>query len=128
MRLACGWLPGCIMLLAIQLGPGCMAETDLTYIELQRSGGQLATLRPTFRVTAKDLSPEDRQALDALIGKADVMHLPERFAGRSVPDAFEYRLSIVSPRQTRTIVFHDQDGHPEALDALAEWIRQKKTR
>jgi hypothetical protein len=100
-----------------------MAESQLQFVELQRSGGQVATYRPSFRVDAATLSAGDRAELETLVRRADVLQQPEAFPAPRIPDAFEYRLTVAYANQRRTIVFHDQDGHPQPLDTLVNWIR-----
>ena len=100
-----------------------MAQHDWLYIELERSGGQVPTFRPRFTVEVKSLNPEDRKAIDRLLSNADFFRQPARFSGTGHPDAFEYRLTVQATEGSYTVIFHDGDGHPESLDALAEWVR-----
>jgi hypothetical protein len=73
-------------------------------------------------------SAEDRKAIDRLLSKADFFHQPARFSGTGHPDVFEYRLTVQAAQESHTVVFHDEDGHPESLDALADWIRNYESR
>lgn len=100
-----------------------MAQENWLYIELERSGGHVPTFRPKFRVEIKDLSATECEQLDRLLRNVDFFHQPARFSGTGHPDAFEYRLTVAGGEGSHTVVFHDQDGHPEAIDALATWIR-----
>jgi len=100
-----------------------MADSPLQFVAYERSGGQVPTLKPSGRVEAAGLTSKDRAELEQLVKNADVMHQPETVAAARVPDSFEYRLTVGYADQTRTIVFHDQDGHPQSLDALVNWIK-----
>lgn len=102
-------------------------QKELVYIELERSGGQIPTYRPKFRVEVKDLSAEHRKALDRLLKDADFFHQPARFSGTGHPDAFEYRLNVQATDGSYVLIFHDQDGHPESIDALADWVRTRQS-
>ena len=100
-----------------------MTQENWLSIEFERSGGQVPTFRPRFRVEVKGLSVDDHKAIDRLLGKADFFSQPARFPGTGHPDAFEYRLTVQTAEESHTVVFHDEDGHPKSLDALADWIR-----
>ena len=117
-----------LSLLVVALGiVGMVQESQgkhtLIYVELERSGGQVPTYRPKFRVDVKGLSVEHRRVLDRLLKDADFFHQPTRFSGTGHPDVFEYRLHVQASDGSHVLIFHDQDGHPESIDKLAEWIR-----
>lgn len=99
-----------------------MVQENWQYIELGRSGGQVPTFRPKYRLEIKDLSAEERQTLARLLKEADFFHQPDRFPGTGFPDTFEYRLTVQSAEASHTVVFHDQDGHPESLDTITDWV------
>jgi len=104
-----------------------MPLSDPSYVELERSGGQLPTYRPTVRIDVDSLSEADRRKLDALIHGARLDQQPAQFSKSAVPDAFSYRLTVKLPGQPeRTVTFRDQDGHPASIDNLADWIRSRK--
>ena len=104
-----------------------MAQDKWSFVELERSGGQVPTFRPKFRIEAKDLSEEERGSLDRLLKNSDFFNQPSRFSETGHPDTFEYRLTCDWDGQTHTVVLHDQDGHPATLDALVEWILDHKS-
>jgi hypothetical protein len=103
-----------------------MSDPDLIYVEWKRSGGQIPTLRPAVRLAAQDLSSAERAELERLIQSADLANQPARFPGKRAPDSFEHQLTVHSTNETRTLVFHDQDGHPQSVDALVAWIRSRQ--
>jgi hypothetical protein len=105
-----------------------MVKPDWLYIELERSGGQVPTFRPRFRIDIKGVSEEDLKTVDHLLSKVDLFHQPDRFPRTGHPDTFEYHLTIGSAEESHTIVFHDEDGHPKSLDALVDWIRDYQSR
>jgi hypothetical protein len=100
-----------------------MAQESWLYVELERSGGHVPTFRPKFRLEVKALSVDERKKLDRLLKDADFFHQPARFSGTGHPDAFEYRLTVEGTEESHTVVYHDQDGHPESIDTLADWVR-----
>jgi len=118
------WAIAGVGILAL-LSQGCARMTDgeLQFVAYERSGGQVPTYRPSARIDTATLSANDRAALEKLVKSADVLHQPQAFAAPRIPDSFEYRLTVGYTNQTRTIVFHDQDGHPQSLDALVNWIK-----
>lgn len=101
-----------------------MSDSTLKSVEIIRTGGQVPTYTPTHRVDTRDLPDQDRRTLEALITKLDLARLPDRFKGAPVPDAFNYELTVTAGGTTRTIEFHDGDGHPPSLDDLADWLKQ----
>jgi hypothetical protein len=100
-----------------------MDDGQVRSVELVRSGGQLPTYKPTYKLDAHDLTEADRKSLEALVAKLDLAKLPDRFTASPAPDAFEYVLTVRRDEATRTITFHDMDGHPQTLDELVSWIR-----
>jgi hypothetical protein len=108
----------------MSLGCSGVADSGLQYVAYERSGGQVPTYRPSARIEAAKLSANDRAELERLLKNADVVGQPETFTGARVPDSFEYRLTVSYANRTRTLIFHDQDGHPASLDALVNWIRE----
>lgn len=102
-----------------------MAQTGELSIEVERSGGQLPLYRPRFKVEEKDLSGQERRMLAHLVEKADFFSQPGRFSLTGHPDAFEYRMTVIQSGKAHTVVFHDDDGHPESLDDLVDWLRAR---
>ena len=99
-----------------------MEKEDLIQVELERSGGLIGIPR-MFRIEVKNLNSKEQTALGRLIENADFFNLPESYSKTGRPDAFEYRLRIQGAKRDHTVVFHDQDGHPEILDELEAWVR-----
>ena len=102
-----------------------MAQNNLIAVDLQRSGGQVPTYRPSVRVDAKELSAEERADLERLLRKADFFQQPAQFPATAA-EVFEYRLTVQSTEQSHTVVFHDRDGHPEALDQIRDWLNARQ--
>jgi hypothetical protein len=100
-----------------------MDDSRLRYVAYERSGGQLPNYRPSARVEAAKLSKTEHAELEKLIRGADIMRQPEAFRGQPIPDSFEHKLTVAYGKRTRTVVFHDQDGHPASLDSLVNWIK-----
>jgi hypothetical protein len=111
-----------IMICGVQL----MAQENLLAVQLDRSGGQLPTYRPKFRIEVKNLSAADRAELERLLKEADFFQQPNRSSETGLPDAFKYTLTVETGEGSHTVVFRDQDGHAPALDALAAWLRAHK--
>ena len=101
-----------------------MDQPPCPHMELERSGGQVPTLRPRYAVTPDSLTPGQCRELERLLAAADFFRLPARFSTTGLPDTFEYRLTATSGSQSHTVVYHDADGHPEPLDAIAEFVRR----
>ena len=123
-RLTGGLIAGAlIMAFGVQL----MAQDNLLAVQLERSGGQVPTYRPKFKVEVKNLNAADRAQLERLLKEADFFHQPKSFSETGLPDVFKYTLTVETQEGSYTVVFRDQDGHPESLDALAVWIRSHKS-
>ena len=104
-----------------------MAGEQWLEVILQRSGGQLPTLRPTFRIDVARLSAGDKQMLDRLLNAARFLDLPAQISKAGHPDSFAYELTVHGAAHSNTVLFHDQDGHTPALDELVQWIREHQT-
>ena len=111
------------VLVVMSTGCSAMADSPLQYVSYERSGGQVPTYRPSARIEAAKLTASERAQLETLVKGADVMRQPESFTAARIPDSFEYRLTVSYGNQTRTVTFHDQDGHPQSLDTLVNWIK-----
>ena len=102
-----------------------MSQTDVSSVSVERSGGQVPTYRPSFKVDVKSLSEQERKTLLRLLQDVDFHRPAARSPGGAVPDSFEYTLSVEDASGAHTVVFRDQDGHPKSLDALVDWIRER---
>ncbi|MDY7791648.1 protealysin inhibitor emfourin [Burkholderia ubonensis] len=105
-----------------------MPTTEPSYVEVERSGGQIPTYRPKVRVDVDRLTADERQRLEELVANAHLEHQATGTVNLPFPDAFTYRLTVKMPGcPERTVAFADQDGHPAALDELADWVRSRGT-
>ena len=101
-----------------------MDQPDVSTVSIERSGGQVPTYRPSFKVDVKNLSEQERKTLLRLLQEIDLKQQAARSPGRAVPDAFTYTLNVENASGTQKVVFSDQDGHPKSLDALLNWIKE----
>jgi hypothetical protein len=92
-------------------------------VELERSGGQLPTFKPKYVVATDSLSSEECHELKRLIEKTNFFRQPKQFSETGLPDAFKYKLTVQEGGQRHSVIFHDEDGHPEQIDAIADWVR-----
>ena len=106
-----------------------MPAAEPSYVELERTGGQVPTYRPTVRVDVAALSAADRQKFDELTRNAPLAPPAAPASKAPIPDGFTYRLTVkLAGQPERTLTFGDQDGHPASLDHLADWIRARGSR
>src|SRR5215831_19115367 len=120
-------IPGALVI-AVAIGSFVMAQSgeqrrEIIAIELERSGGQVPTLRPKFKIDVGKLSQNQRDELEDLITKTDFFRQPARTTGTVHPDAFEYRLTVQTKDGSHSVIYHDDDGHPDSIDSMADWIR-----
>ena len=125
-------VPGALVM-ALAIGPLFMAHSkdqhqELTAVELERSGGPVPTLRPKLRIDLGNLSQNERAELERHIAASDFFRQPARIAGPVHPDAFEYRLTVHTQDGSHSVIYHDDDGHHESIDTMAEWIRAHQPR
>jgi hypothetical protein len=123
-------MPGAVVL-ALAIGAFVMAQSreqhqEFIAVELERSGGQVPTFRPKFRIEVGNLSRNERDELERLITKSDFFQQAPQTAGTVHPDAFEYRLTVHTKDGSHTVTYHDDDGHPESIDRMADWIRSHR--
>jgi hypothetical protein len=98
-----------------------MGNEEWVRIELERSGGLLGAPR-TFAVDVNKLGAQDATEIARLAERVLFFDLPGEYPHSGLPDAFEYRFTITSAAQAHTVVFHDQDGHPDILDEIVDWV------
>jgi hypothetical protein len=96
---------------------------EVIAVELERSGGQVPTFRPTVRIDLRNLSQNERDEFERHIKQSDFFRQPARIAGPIHPDAFEYRLTVHTTNSSHSVTYHDDDGHHESIDTMADWIR-----
>lgn len=102
-------------------------QPELLAVELDRSGGHVPTYQPHFRLDVGKLAPSERRELQRLVRESDFFAHPANIAGTAHPDSFEYHLTVQTKDGRHTVTYHDDDGHPESLDAVADWIRAHQT-
>ena len=125
-------IPGALVI-ALGIGWFFMAQSreqhrEFIVVELERSGGQVPTLRPKFRIDVGTLSQNERNELESLITKADFFRQPAGMTGIVHPDAFEYRLTVQTKDGSHSVTYHDDDGHSDSIDSMADWIRAHHSR
>ncbi|MEY5100143.1 MAG: hypothetical protein RJA36_2862 [Pseudomonadota bacterium] len=81
--------------------------------------------RPRYRVETKHLNPQEQKLLQQIFDRSDFFNLPDRFSLTGYPDTFEYRMTVNQDGKEHTVIFHDDDGHPESLDELMDWLRDR---
>jgi hypothetical protein len=120
-------IPGALVT-AVAIGWFFMAQSkeqhqEVIAVELERSGGQVPTLRPKFRVDLGKVSRNERDELQRHLTASDFFRQPARIAGPTHPDAYEYRLTVQTKDGSHSVTYHDDDGHHESIDTMADWIR-----
>jgi hypothetical protein len=118
------------LVVAIAIGSSLMAQNrdqhrEFIAVELERSGGQVPTIRQRFRIDAGNLSQNERDELKRLITEADFFRQPARIVGTAHPDAFEYRLTVQTKDGSHSVTYHDDDGHSDSIDSMADWVRAR---
>lgn len=86
-------------------------------IQFSRSGG-FTGIRLKLTLDLGELSPKDRNALEALVRKADFFTLPASCLSLQ-PDAFQYEIAVEGEGQRHQVQVDDR-GAPEALRPLLE--------
>jgi len=90
-------------------------------IEFRRSGG-FAAISVRLTLESAELPAAEREALEALIVRADFFALPAA-RGRKLPDGFQYDLAIEQAGRRHALRLHDP-VEPEALRPLIERLTE----
>jgi len=122
-------IPGALVV-ALGIGAFFMAQSreqhqEFIAVELERSGGQVPTFRPKFRVDIGNLRQNEREEFGRLVKQSEFFKQPDRIIGTVHPDAFEYRLTVQTKDGSHSVTYHDDDGHPDSIDTMADWIRAR---
>ena len=125
-------IPGALVM-AVAIGSLFMAHSNVQHqeliaVELERSGGQVPTLRPKCKIDLGSVSRNERAELERHIAASDFFRQPARIPGPVHPDAFEYRLTVHTKDGSHSVIYHDDDGHHESIDTMADWIRAHQPR
>ncbi len=90
-------------------------------IDFIRTGG-ITGVRLTTSVDTTQLPPDQAVTLHKLIDDAGFFNLPDNLAPpKPMPDRFEYRLTITSAEQTKSIVAYD-GAVPDTLRPLLNYL------
>ena len=88
-------------------------------LTLSRSGGFAGLVRPPVVVDTAKLPPAHAKRCHALIDTARFFSLPEKLAGTSQPDRFEYRLEVQhEDGRTHGVTFSETNAAPALLELV----------
>lgn len=96
----------------------------MTTITFERTGGIIGN-ELHLDLNLDDLSEDEAQRLEKLIGETDFFNLPENLAGRASPDEFQY-LITVDDGEDRHSVRSTDTTVPEALRPLIKELTMMK--
>ncbi len=90
-------------------------------VQFVRTGG-FAGIRLSCNLDSAELPENQAQELQELVEKADFFEMPDIQApAASVPDSFEYRVTIFSGKQSRSVVVADPRV-PKGLRPLVAFL------
>jgi hypothetical protein len=98
-------------------------------IRLERSGGVAGPIRrPPVAIDVQLLNSDEQSAVLQLIEAADLPHLPAHFSGAAYPDAVQTTVVLEDGAFDACVTFRDGDGHPAALEELANLLWKMRKR
>src|SRR5512147_2133488 len=91
------------------------------HIQFKRSGG-FTGMRLSCSVDTDQLSPEQAEELDKLIGNAEFFELPEKLVPEQPrPDRFEYHVRVEAEHKEHAVTVSDAAA-PESLRPLLNYL------
>jgi len=89
-------------------------------VSLKKSGG-IAGLKVRAEVDSEELSPAREQKMKDLVEQANLLQQPAKPGGRSMPDQFQYEITIEDQGKTHSFVTSDSAASDELLE-LVDWL------
>lgn len=89
-------------------------------VSLKKSGG-IAGLKVHAEVDSERLSPAREREMKNLVEQANLFDQPAKPGGKSMPDQFQYEISVEDQGKTHSFVTNDSAASDELLE-LADWL------
>ncbi|MCI0525452.1 MAG: hypothetical protein L0Y75_09345 [Acidobacteria bacterium] len=89
-------------------------------VKVKRSGG-IAGLKVGAEVDSDQLSAAESQEMKGLVERANLFDQPARPGDRSMPDQFQYEITVEDQGKSHSFVTSDAAASDELLD-LVDWL------
>ena len=98
-------------------------STDIFHISFERSGG-FAGMTSKVEVDSKDLSENEKKEVLTMIEKSGFFAFQPDSTSRSIPDQFQYTITIEQGGQKRTLEL-GESSVPDSLRPLIDYLSRK---
>jgi hypothetical protein len=109
------WKPGALEATRTQ-----GARREVMRVSLKKSGG-IAGLKVSAEVDSRQLSAAQEREMKDLVERANLFDQPPKPGGRSMPDQFQYEISVEDQGRAHSFVTNDAAASDELLD-LVDWL------
>src|SRR5262249_50374922 len=89
-------------------------------ISCKKTGG-IAGLKASAEGDSEQLSPAQAQEMKDLVERADLFDQPSKPGGKSMPDQFQYEITVEDQGKTHSFVTNDAAASDDLLD-LVDWL------
>jgi hypothetical protein len=89
-------------------------------VNLKKSGG-IAGLKVRAEVDSEQLSPARAREMKKLVEQANLFDQPAKPGGRSMPDQFQYEITVEDQGKTHSFVTNDAAASDDLLE-LVDWL------
>jgi len=89
-------------------------------VSCKKTGG-IAGLKVSAEVDSEQLSPAQAQKMKDLVEQANLFNQPSKPGGKSMPDQFQYEISVEDQGKTHSFVTNDASASDELLE-LVDWL------
>lgn len=89
-------------------------------VSCKKTGG-IAGLKVSAEVDSEQLSAEQAQKMKDLVEQANLFDQPSKPGGKSMPDQFQYEITVEDQGKSHSFVTNDAAASDELLE-LADWL------
>ncbi|MGE0127046.1 MAG: protealysin inhibitor emfourin [Blastocatellales bacterium] len=89
-------------------------------VSVKKSGG-IAGLKVRAEVDSEQLSPAQGRKMKDLVEQANLFDQPAKPSGRSMPDQFQYEVTVEDQGKTHSFVTNEAAASDDLLE-LVDWL------
>lgn len=89
-------------------------------VSVKKSGG-IAGLKVRAEIDSEQLSPKQEREMKDLVERADLFDQPAKPGGKSMPDQFQYEVTVEDQGKTHSFVTNEAAASDDLLE-LVDWL------